>query len=123
MAASRTEAAFRRIVRLAAALGLEEVAEGTTYNDAPALRVRDRPFASIREPGIMVLHCPLETKDLLLEIAPDIYFQTPHFHGWPGLMVRLDAIGDAELSLRLEDAWRFKAPRRLAARRPPRAAP
>jgi hypothetical protein len=118
MADMTTDGSFARLVRLAKTLQLADVTEGTTYNAAPALRVRDKPFASIREPGIMVLHCPLEVKDMLIEIAPDIYFQTPHYEGWPALLVRLDVIDDEELSLRLEDAWRFKAPKKLAATRP-----
>lgn len=117
MAKAATERAFDRLVRLAKALKLEDVAIGTTYG-APALRVRDRPFASVKEDDLMVLHCPLDVKEMLMEMAPDIYFQTDHFRGWPGLLVRLDVITDQELSLRLEDAWRLKAPRTLAARRP-----
>jgi hypothetical protein len=66
----------------------------------------------------MVLHCPLDVKEMLMEMAPEIYFQTPHFEGWPGLMVRLDVIGDEELMLRIENAWRFKAPKKFAAKRP-----
>jgi len=110
------EKAFERLVRLSKKLGLDDVAIGTTYG-SPALRVHDRPFASIKEDDLMVLHCPIEVKEMLMEMAPDIYFQTDHFKGWPGLLVRLDVITDEELSLRLEDAWRFKAPRRLAAKR------
>jgi len=111
------EKAFERLVRLSKKLGLDDVAIGTTYG-SPALRVHDRPFASIKEDDLMVLHCPLEVKEMLMEMAPDIYFQTDHFRGWPGLLVRLEVITDEELSLRLEDAWRFKAPRNLAAKRP-----
>lgn len=111
------ERAFDRLVRLSASLGLADVEVGTTYG-APALRVHDRPFVSIKADDLMVLHCPLEMKEMLMEMAPDIYFQTDHFKGWPGLLVRLDVISDEELSLRLEDAWRFKAPRKLAAARP-----
>jgi hypothetical protein len=117
MAKAATERAFDRLVRLSKALKLEDLAVGTTYG-APALRVHDRPFASIKEDDLMVLHCPLEVKEMLMEMAPDIYFQTDHFKGWPGLLVRLDLITDEELSLRLEDAWRFKAPKKLAAKRP-----
>lgn len=117
MAKTAAEKPFDRLLRLAAALRLEDVAAGTTYG-APALRVHDRPFASVKADDLMVLHCPLEVKEMLMEMAPDIYFQTDHFKGWPGLLVRLDIIGDEELSLRLEDAWRFKAPRKLAAARP-----
>lgn len=118
MGKSDVEKSFARLVRLVRTLKLDDVTAGTTYNSAPALRVHDRPFASIKEAQVMVLHCPHDAKDMLLEMAPEIYFQTPHFEGWPGLMVRLDAIGDEELAIRLEDAWRFKAPKKLAAARP-----
>jgi len=117
MAKTATERAFDRLVRLAKKLKLKDVVVGTTYG-SPALRVHDRPFASIKGDDLMVLHCPLEAKEMLMEMAPDIYFQTDHFKGWPGLLVRLDVIADEELSLRLEDAWRFKAPKKLAAERP-----
>jgi hypothetical protein len=117
MAKSEAKQSFDRLVRLAKKLKLEDVAIGTT-SGAPALRVHDRPFVSIKEANVMVLHCPHEAKEMLMEMAPEIYFQTPHFEGWPGLMVRLDVIGDEELAIRLEDAWRFKAPKKLAAARP-----
>src|SRR3569623_3645446 len=116
MTKSQSDKAFDRLVRLSTKLGLEDVAVGTTHG-APALRVHDRPFVSIKADDLMVLHCPLEMKEMLMEMAPDIYFQTDHFKGWPGLLVRLDVISDEELSLRLEDAWRFKAPKKLAAAR------
>jgi hypothetical protein len=116
-AKTAADKSFDRLVRLAKRLKLEDVVVGTTHG-APALRVHDRPFVSIKEAQIMVLHCPLEVKEMLMEMAPDIYFQTPHFEGWPGLMVRLDLIDDEELAIRIENAWRFKAPKRLAAKRP-----
>ena len=112
-AKSAAQRSFDRLVRLARKLKLEDVVVGTTYG-APALRVHDRPFVSIKEADVMVLHCPHEVKEMLMEMAPEIYFQTPHFEGWPGLMVRLDLIDDEELSLRIENAWRFKAPKSLA---------
>lgn len=106
-----------RLLRLAGKLNLAEVEVGTSYGK-PALKVRGHGFVSLKEDDIMVLHCPLEMKEVLMEAAPDIYYQTPHYHGWPALLVRLDAIDDEELGLRLEDAWRFRAPRTLAASRP-----
>ena len=110
----RNESELQRMLRLCRELGLPEVAESTSYG-TPALKVRAKNFASVRGPQEMVLHCPLEQKDLLMEMAPHIYWQTDHFKGWPGLLVRLDVIDDEELKLRLEDAWRFRAPKRLAA--------
>ncbi len=101
-----------RMLRLCEERGLPAVKIGTSYG-RPALLVARRSFAAVRNPGEMVLHCPLEHKELLMEMAPDLYWQTEHFRGWPGLLVRLDAISDEELGLRLEDAWRFRAPGRL----------
>ncbi len=102
-----------RMLRLCRDLRLPEVTESTSYG-APSLKVRAKNFASVRGPQEMVLHCPLEQKELLMEMAPEIYWQTDHFKNWPGLLVRLEVIGDEELKLRLEDAWRFRAPKRLA---------
>lgn len=109
----RDESELVRMLRLCLELGLPEVTESTSYG-APSLKVKDKNFASVRGPQEMVLHCPLEQKDLLMEMAPDIYWQTDHFKSWPGLLVRLEVIGDEELKLRLEDAWRFRAPKRVA---------
>lgn len=111
--AKTKEAEIERMLRLCAALELPEVTQSTSYG-APSIKVKGKNFASVRGPQEMVLHCPLEQKELLMEMAPDIYWQTDHFKGWPGLLVRLKVIGDEELSLRLEDAWRFRAPKRLA---------
>jgi hypothetical protein len=116
------ETAFERMLRLARQMQLPEVTEGTSYG-ALSLRVRGKNFASVKTPTIMVLHCPHEQKELLMEMAPAIYWQTDHFKGWPGLMVNLDHISDEELALRLSDAWRFRAPKRLAASYAPPSPP
>ncbi|MEQ1902089.1 MAG: MmcQ/YjbR family DNA-binding protein [Devosia sp.] len=113
MAPDGKQIAFKRVAALAKSLQLAEVAEGTSYGD-PALKVRGKAFVTIKAADTMVLPCPLEIKDLLMESAPAIYYQTAHFKGWPGLLVRLDAISDEELSLRIADAWAFKAPESLA---------
>ena len=33
----------------------------------------------------------LDTVDLLKETEPETYWQTPHYEGWPGVLVRYDA--------------------------------
>jgi hypothetical protein len=112
MAMASQESEIGRILRLCAERGLLEVTQSTSYG-APSIKVKAKNFASVRGPNEMVLHCPIEQKDLLMEMAPDIYWQTDHFKGWPGLLVRMEIISDEELGLRLEDAYRFRAPRRL----------
>jgi hypothetical protein len=108
---------FARIEKLAQARGLPEVTRSTN-NRTPALKVRDKSFVRLKDAQTLVLLCPSEQKALLMEISPEIYFETDHYVGYPAVLIRLDAIDDEELSLRLEDAWRFKAPARLAEQRP-----
>lgn len=114
------EKAFDRVAKIAKRLGLPEVEPGTNYGD-PALKVRGKAFITIKAADTMVLPCPLEMKEVMMELAPHIYYETPHFVGWPGLLVRLDAIGDEELALRIENAWLHKAPKRLAMARKEKA--
>ncbi|KRA48798.1 MmcQ/YjbR family DNA-binding protein [Devosia sp. Root635] len=108
---------FARIEQLAGARGLPEVTRSTSYG-TPALKVRQKSFVRLKDSATLVLLCPSEQKTLLMEISPEIYFETAHYVGYPAVLIRLDAIADEELSLRLEDAWRFKAPGKLAATRP-----
>jgi hypothetical protein len=54
-------------------------------------------------------------KEALLSDAPDVYFTTPHFNGYPAVLVRLDVIPVPELEELLVEAWLAQAPKRLAA--------
>ena len=110
---------IERAARLAGHLPAVEVA---SWYGTPALKVRRSAnaaagFARIREPGILVVLCPLELKEALLEADPDVYFETPHYSGWPAMLVRMDAIDDERLRNRLECAWREKAPKALLQKR------
>ena len=59
--------------------------------------------------GVLAVRCPIERKEMLIEAAPDIYFDDDHYRGYPALLVRLDAIGEAELSALLADACALQA--------------
>lgn len=106
------ERGFDRLKRLAAARGLVEVEHSTSYG-TPALKVADSAFIRMLDADTAVLQCPVDQKVLLMEISPDLYFETDHYVGHDAMLVRLDRIEDEELSLRLQDAWEFKAPERL----------
>lgn len=108
---------FTRIEALAAARALPGLSRSTS-EDMPALMVGEAAFARLRDAETLVLLCPAEQKALLMEISPQIYFETEHYVGQAAVLVQLAVISDEELSLRLEDAWRFTAPTTLAARRP-----
>jgi hypothetical protein len=53
-------------------------------------------------------------KDALLADDPDVYFTTPHFDGYPAILVRLDQISQADLEELVVEAWLCRAPRKLA---------
>jgi hypothetical protein len=98
----------------AIALSLPETEERPSYG-TPGFRVKDRLFARIREPGVLVLWVADEgEKDFLLRAEPDKFFTTPHYDGYPSVLVRLGAVDREELRELLTDAWRVRAPKRLA---------
>ncbi|GLQ57481.1 hypothetical protein GCM10010862_47400 [Devosia nitrariae] len=114
---SNLDTVFERVVRLARERGLPEVTRSTSYG-TPSLKVKDKSFVRLKDADTLVLLCPLEQKALLMEMSPHIYFETDHYVAWPAVLVRLSAIDDEELSLRLENSWRFKAPAKVAAQKP-----
>ena len=61
--------------------------------------------------GARVEH--LVAKEALLADDPSIYFTTPHFDGYPAVLVRLDAIGPEDLDELIVEAWLARAPKRL----------
>jgi hypothetical protein len=62
--------------------------------------------------GARVEH--LGAKEALLADDPDVYFTTPHFDGYPAVLVQLDRIAPEELEDLIVDAWLVRAPKRLA---------
>jgi hypothetical protein len=53
-------------------------------------------------------------KEALLADDPRIFFTTPHFDGFPAILVRLDRIATDDLEEVVTEAWLVRAPRRLA---------
>jgi hypothetical protein len=53
-------------------------------------------------------------KFALIADDPGVYFTTPHFDGYPAVLVRLAKIGVQELQELLTEAWLAKAPKTLA---------
>jgi hypothetical protein len=93
---------------------LPEFEESTSYG-RPALKVRGKFFAALRtNPDAIVVRCDGEEKPFLLEARSDILFETPHYHGWPYMLIRLDAPLE-DVREFLTDSWLLAAPKRLAA--------
>jgi hypothetical protein len=62
--------------------------------------------------GARVEH--LGAKEALLADDPTVYFTTPHFDGYPAVLVRLDRIALEDLHELIVEAWLARAPARLA---------
>lgn len=57
----------------------------------------------------------LGVKEALLAGEPEVFFTTPHFDGYPIVLVRLDVIDQEELQEVVTEGWLARAPKRLAA--------
>jgi hypothetical protein len=56
----------------------------------------------------------LGAKEALLAEDGNMYFTTPHFGGYPAILVNLDRMAIPELEELLVEAWLSRAPKRLA---------
>jgi hypothetical protein len=62
--------------------------------------------------GARVEH--LVAKEAMLADDPGVFFTTPHFDGYPAVLVRLEAIRVDDLEEVIVEAWLARAPKRLA---------
>ena len=94
------------------ALELPEVEEGIWYR-TPAMKVRGKAFVRLKENGkdVVFLLESVEEQEAMTESRPALYYITDHYKGWPAVLARLGKLGVHEARLRLERAWRLKAPK------------
>jgi hypothetical protein len=67
----------------------------------------DGPILGVRTEHLMA-------KDAMLADDPDVFFTTPHFDGYPAVLVRLDRIAPEDLTEVIVEAWLARAPEKLA---------
>jgi hypothetical protein len=81
------------------------------------LRKSDREALGEAAPDGPILGARTDGEDekyALIAEAPDVYFTTPHFNGYPAILVRLDQIDVVALEELVTEAWLVQAPKRLA---------
>jgi hypothetical protein len=61
--------------------------------------------------GARVEH--LMAKEAVIADDPDVFFTTPHFDGYPAVLVRLERIALDDLDEVVVEAWLARAPKRL----------
>jgi hypothetical protein len=112
------------------AMSLSEVSEKADRNGIRQWRVKDKPmvwerplrpsdFEALGEsaPDGPILGARLPdvgAKEALLADDGDIYFTTPHFDGYPAILVEMDNISIEELEELVVEAWLTQAPKRLS---------
>jgi hypothetical protein len=112
------------------ALALPDAEEGSTYGGKRAWTVRKKMFVWERPlrksdlaalgdaaPEGPILGAKVEhliAKEALLADDPGVFFTTPHFDGYPAVLVRLPQIGVELLEEVVAEAWLTCAPKRLA---------
>jgi len=113
---------WERLCKLASEL--PEVKESISYR-TPSLQVRGKGLARLKEDGKTVVFMlpSVDEQEFLVETQPDLYFITDHYRGWPAVLARLSKLKEPECRLRLEQAWRRKAPRSLVKKRDAAAGP
>jgi hypothetical protein len=111
------------------ALGLPETTEESSREHA-SWRVRDKAFvwerplrkADLRALGDDAPTGPilgarvehLVAKEAMLAADPEVFFTTPHFDGFPAVLVRLEEITAKDLEEVIVEAWLARAPKRMA---------
>lgn len=124
----RRVASWEDVRRLA--MGLPEVVETGTVGGNLAWTVRGKMFAWERPlrksdlaalgpaapdgPVLGLKTADLDAKDAMLAADPRVVFTTPHFTGYPAVLVDLSAAGVELLEELIPEAWLSKAPKRLA---------
>ena len=111
------------------ALALPETSESAVHGTG-SWRVKDKSLAWERPlrrsdlevlgpdapdgPILAVRVADIGVKEALVADDPDGYFTTPHFNGYPAILVRLNRIDPADPRELLVEAWLARAPKRLA---------
>jgi hypothetical protein len=114
------------------ALSLPEMTCERSEDGRPSYSVRDKVVCWHRSPrpdavdpdtgerldDVVVFRVPdLEVKDALLADGRGVYFTTPHFKGYPAVLVRIGMLTELdrdEIEDLIVDAWLARAPKRVA---------
>jgi hypothetical protein len=102
---------------VALGLALPGVELGASYG-RPALKLRGKMLAAGgKAPDHFVLSATLDEIEMLKETEPAVFFQTPHYEGWPAVLVRHAEADPERIAALIERGWQRGAFRaQLAAR-------
>ena len=94
------------------AMALPQVTEEQWYG-TPGYKVAGKGFLRLRteaEGGLVVFVPDLGEKEALLTANPEAYYTTPHYDGYPAVLVNVAEADATELRELITESWRIKAP-------------
>lgn len=90
---------------VAYALTLPDVVMESFYG-TPCPKVNGKAFVSPgREKGSFCMLVPLPEKEMLIETDPDTFWETPHYHGYPAVLVRYGTPARERIETYVQRAW------------------
>lgn len=101
---------------MAFALSLPDTERGTSYGQ-PAVKIisngRAFLFPSHEAETSFGIAIDLDTIEILKETDPDTFWQSKHYEGWPGVLIRYSSADPARVRLMIERSrdWTAAKPR------------
>src|SRR5262249_46507608 len=93
------------------AMAMEDMEERTSYG-TPAFFRKKKLVARLHQDGAsLVLRVDFDARDALLEADPDVFYVTPHYDGYPAVLLWMARASEPLLKQVLADAWAFAAPK------------
>jgi hypothetical protein len=97
------------------AMALPGAYEHASHGGQPSFRTKPRMFAWIRDdPEALVVWVDSEEdKHALIASEPKKFFTTPHYDGYPMVLVNMKAVKADEAEELITESWRLRAPKKL----------
>jgi hypothetical protein len=89
--------------------------EVSTWYGTPGMKVAGKGFLRLRteaEGGLVVL-CDSVKREILLGSGDPAFYITPHYEGYPAILVNLKKVKRSVLKELIVESWRRKAPLKL----------
>ncbi|HMI40017.1 MAG TPA: MmcQ/YjbR family DNA-binding protein [Sphingomicrobium sp.] len=101
-------------------LSLPETELSTSYG-RPAIKLRGKAFVYPgREADSFAVASPLDEKEMLMLTDPETFWETPHYNGWPAVLVRYDRPDRERIETVITRAWWDRASKSLRSEFGPR---
>jgi hypothetical protein len=102
---------------VAFALSLPGTELSTSYGK-PAVKANGRAFlyTGHEDKTSFGIAIDVDTVEMLMETDPDTFWQTPHYEGWPAVLIRFDSADPERVRAMIERSREW-----TAAKPPPRA--